>query len=371
MEKNNILNIIIDEIKNNKNSLTIEDYIRIVNHREEVTNELEKIVSKFTRNDDDEIIISKSIKNPILLELINAYCLCNNIDVLEETVESNAINTNNELNAYLLEIAKIPLLTREEENNLAILVKKGNEEAKNKFLKSNLRLVVSIAKRYEGRGLEILDLIQEGNLGLIKAIDYYDPQKGYKFSTYATHWIKQAITRAIANKGRAIRVPVHVVNEKNKIKRISNELYQKTGIKPTLEEISIESNITINRIKDIKENYQQILSMNATLGTEDEDMTLEDTIKDDKFESTEGFVLNTVINEQLRNELESILSRLDKREQEVIRLRYGFDDNYPRTLEEIGNIYGLTRERIRQIESKALRKLRIRSNKNNLREYLN
>ena len=266
---------------------------------------------------------------------------------------------------YLKEIGKVPLLTAEEEIELAQRMEKGDERAKKRLAEANLRLVVSIAKRYVGRGMLFLDLIQEGNLGLIKAVEKFDYRKGYKVSTYATWWIRQAITRAIADQARTIRIPVHMVETINKLIRVSRQLLQELGREPTPEEIAEEMDLGVDRVREILKISQEPVSLETPIGKE-EDSHLGDFIQDDNVPVPADAAAFTMLREQL----EEVLSTLTEREQKVLRLRFGLDDGRARTLEEVGKEFKVTRERIRQIEAKALRKLRHPSRSRKLRDYL-
>jgi len=266
---------------------------------------------------------------------------------------------------YLKEIGKVSLLTTNEEIELAKAMEEGNDAARKKLAESNLRLVVSIAKRYVGRGMQFLDIIQEGNLGLIKAVEKFDYRKGYKFSTYATWWIRQAITRAIADQARTIRIPVHMVETINKLIRVQRQLLQELGREPSLEEVAKEMNIPLERVREIQKISQEPVSLETPIG-EEEDSHLGDFIQDDNMPvpaEAAAFVL-------LREQLFEVLGTLTEREQRVLRLRFGIDDGRARTLEEVGKEFNVTRERIRQIEAKALRKLRHPSRSRKLRDYL-
>jgi len=266
--------------------------------------------------------------------------------------------------AYLKEIGRVPLLNAEEEMELAKQADQGDEEAKKKLAEANLRLVVSIAKRYVGRGMQFLDIIQEGNLGLIKAVEKFDYQKGYKFSTYATWWVRQAITRALADQARTIRIPVHMVETINKIGRVKRELVQELGREPTTAEISERAGISADKVMEILQIGQDLVSLESPVGEED-DSHLGDFIADDKAASPE----EAAEKEMLREQLNMALSYLTEREEKVLRLRYGLDDGRERTLEEVGAIFDVTRERIRQIESKALRRIRCSANGRKLKDY--
>lgn len=266
---------------------------------------------------------------------------------------------------YLKEIGKVPLLSAEEEIELAKRMEEGDEKAKQRLAEANLRLVVSIAKRYVGRGMLFLDLIQEGNLGLIKAVEKFDYRKGYKFSTYATWWIRQAITRAIADQARTIRIPVHMVETINKLIRVSRQLLQDLGREPTPEEIAEQMDLSVDRVRDILKISQEPVSLETPIGKE-EDSHLGDFIQDDNVPVPADAAAFTMLREQL----EEVLDTLTEREQKVLRLRFGLDDGRARTLEEVGKVFKVTRERIRQIEAKALRKLRHPSRSRKLRDYL-
>ena len=266
---------------------------------------------------------------------------------------------------YLKEIGKVPLLSAEEEIELAKKMEQGDENAKKRLAEANLRLVVSIAKRYVGRGMLFLDLIQEGNLGLIKAVEKFDYRKGYKFSTYATWWIRQAITRAIADQARTIRIPVHMVETINKLIRVSRQLLQELGREPTPEEIAEEMDMPVDRVREILKISQEPVSLETPIG-EEEDSHLGDFIQDDNVPVPADAAAFTLLKEQLVE----VLGTLTEREQKVLRLRFGLDDGRARTLEEVGKEFNVTRERIRQIEAKALRKLRHPSRSRKLKDYL-
>ena len=285
----------------------------------------------------------------------------------EIEVSDNAKNipTDDPVRMYFKEIGKVPLLTAEEERELAIRIEQGDEEAKKKLCESNLRLVVSIARRYLNRGLSFLDLIQEGNLGLIKAVEKFDYTKGYKFSTYATWWIRQAITRSIADQARTIRIPVHMVETINKLIRISRQLLQEYGREPTSEEIAEEMGITVEKVREIKKISQDPVSLETPIG-EEEDSHLGDFIPDEDIPSPVDAAAYSMLQKQLRE----VLDTLSEREKKVLILRFGLDDGRPRTLEEVGKEFNVTRERIRQIEAKALRKLRHPSRSKKLKDYL-
>lgn len=284
---------------------------------------------------------------------------------IEVSDTAKNIPTDDPVRMYFKEIGKVPLLTAEEERDLAIRIEQGDEEAKKKLCESNLRLVVSIARRYLNRGLSFLDLIQEGNLGLIKAVEKFDYTKGYKFSTYATWWIRQAITRSIADQARTIRIPVHMVETINKLIRISRQLLQEYGREPTSEEIAEEMGITVEKVREIKKISQDPVSLETPIG-EEEDSHLGDFIPDEDIPSPVDAAAYSMLQKQLRE----VLDTLSDREKKVLILRFGLDDGRPRTLEEVGKEFNVTRERIRQIEAKALRKLRHPSRSKKLKDYL-
>ena len=277
----------------------------------------------------------------------------------------DGISIEDPVRMYLKEIGKVPLLSAEEEIELAKRMENGDQEAKKRLAEANLRLVVSIAKRYVARGMLFLDLIQEGNLGLIKAVEKFDYRKGYKFSTYATWWIRQAITRAIADQARTIRIPVHMVETINKLIRVSRQLLQELGREPTPEEISEEMGMPVDRVREILKISQEPVSLETPIG-EEEDSHLGDFIQDDNVPVPAEAASFTLLREQLVE----VLGTLTEREQKVLRLRFGLDDGRARTLEEVGKEFNVTRERIRQIEAKALRKLRHPSRSRKLKDYL-
>ena len=314
---------------------------------------------------------------PDQIDKIYEYFEAQGIDVLgvmdmDEDVEKEidislpeGINIDDPVRMYLKEIRKVPLLSAEEEIELAKKMEEGDEAAKKKLAEANLRLVVSIAKRYVGRGMLFLDLIQEGNLGLIKAVEKFDYNKGYKFSTYATWWIRQAITRAIADQARTIRIPVHMVETINKLIRISRQLVQELGREPTAEELAQEMLMPVDKVREIMKIAQEPVSLETPIG-EEEDSHLGDFIPDDDIPAPAEAAAYTLLQEQLKE----VLNTLTDREKKVLRLRFGLDDGRARTLEEVGREFKVTRERIRQIEAKALRKLRHPSRSKKLKDFI-
>ena len=285
--------------------------------------------------------------------------------LLDDNALTKDLTINDPVRMYLKEIGQLKLLTLDEESVLADRISEGDEEAKNILAEANLRLVVSIAKRYVGRGMLFLDLIQEGNIGLMKAVDKFDVSKGYKFSTYATWWIRQAITRAIADQARTIRVPVHMVETINKLARIQRQLTLELNREPSEEELAKKMGTSVDKVREIYKISQDPVSLETPIGEED-DSHLGDFIKDERNLSPEEFATN----EMLKDEISQVLETLTEREEKVIRLRFGLEDGKPRTLEEVGQMFGVTRERIRQIEAKALRKLRHPSRSRKLRDYM-
>lgn len=291
-------------------------------------------------------------------------------EIIEDTTEQGYFDdiSDDSVRLYLREIGKIPLLTGEEEMELAQRVVKGDKDAKDKMAEANMRLVVSIAKRYSGRGLDFLDLIQEGNTGLLRAVEKFDPTKGFKFSTYATWWIRQAITRAIADQARTIRIPVHMVETINKLLRTQRRMTQELNREPTIEELAREMEMEPEKIKYVMKIKQDITSLDASIGRdgEEDDSVLGNFIEDEDAVSPEDSAASQLLKEQVMN----VLSGLSDREQKIIKMRFGLDDGKSHTLEEVGQEFAVTRERIRQIEAKALNKLRKHKDAKKLYEYL-
>ena len=287
------------------------------------------------------------------------------LDNLDPSVGADGVSIDDPVKVYLKEIGRVPLLTPDEEVDLAVRITNGDEAAKKRLSEANLRLVVSIAKRYLGRGMQFLDLIQEGNLGLIKAVEKFDYTKGFKFSTYATWWIRQAITRAIADQARTIRIPVHMVETINKVKKISSQLLHANGREPSAEEIAEELDMPVDKVREIMRVAQEPVSLETPIG-EEEDSHLGDFIPDDDAPAPADAASHTLLKETLG----SVLDSLTPREEKVLRLRFGLEDGRSRTLEEVGKEFNVTRERIRQIEAKALRKLRHPSRSKKLKDFL-
>ena len=312
------------------------------------------VVAMVPESDNEDDIILDVEDEPTEEELENI-----------ELAVPDGVSIEDPVRMYLKEIGKVPLLTAEEEKELAMQMEAGDAEAKKRLAEANLRLVVSIAKRYVGRGMLFLDLIQEGNLGLIKAVEKFDYRKGYKFSTYATWWIRQAITRAIADQARTIRIPVHMVETINKLIRVQRQLLQELGREPTPEEIAEELDMPVDRVREILKISQEPVSLETPIG-EEEDSHLGDFIQDDNVPVPSEAAAFTLLKEQLVE----VLGTLTEREQKVLCLRFGLDDGRARTLEEVGKEFDVTRERIRQIEAKALRKLRHPSRSRKLKDYL-
>ena len=352
----------IDEVKEliekgkSKGTLTYKEIMDTLEEIELDPDQIEKIYDTF-----DEMGIDILGEDEIVKDIIEDET---ELEAEEFTVPEG-VSIDDPVRMYLKEIGKIPLLTADEEIELAQAIEEGDEEAKRKLAEANLRLVVSIAKRYVGRGMLFLDLIQEGNLGLIKAVEKFDYRKGFKFSTYATWWIRQAITRAIADQARTIRIPVHMVETINKLIRVSRQLLQELGREPLPEEIADEMGLSEDKVREILKIAQEPVSLETPIG-EEEDSHLGDFIPDDDAPAPAEAAAFTMLREQLVD----VLDTLTPREEKVLRLRFGLDDGRVRTLEEVGREFNVTRERIRQIEAKALRKLRHPSRSKKLKDYL-
>jgi len=350
--------------KKKKSILEIQEINEVFSDMELEAEQMEKIFEYLESQNIDVLRISPDTDDADDVEIL----LTDEDEVDMEKIDlsvPDGISIEDPVRMYLKEIGKVPLLSAEEEIELAKRMAEGDEDAKKRLAEANLRLVVSIAKRYVGRGMLFLDLIQEGNLGLIKAVEKFDYQKGFKFSTYATWWIRQAITRAIADQARTIRIPVHMVETINKLIRVSRQLLQELGREPLPEEIAEELDMPVERVREILKISQEPVSLETPIG-EEEDSHLGDFIQDDNVPVPAEAAAATLLKEQLGE----VLDTLTDREQKVLRLRFGMNDGRERTLEEVGKEFDVTRERIRQIEAKALRKLRHPSRSRKLRDYL-
>ena len=350
--------------KKKKSILEIQEINEVFSDMELEAEQMEKIFEYLESQNIDVLRISPDTDDADDVEIL----LTDEDEVDMEKIDlsvPDGISIEDPVRMYLKEIGKVPLLSAEEEIELAKRMAEGDEDAKKRLAEANLRLVVSIAKRYVGRGMLFLDLIQEGNLGLIKAVEKFDYQKGFKFSTYATWWIRQAITRAIADQARTIRIPVHMVETINKLIRVSRQLLQELGREPLPEEIAEELDMPVERVREILKISQEPVSLETPIG-EEEDSHLGDFIQDDNVQVPAEAAAATLLKEQLGE----VLDTLTDREQKVLRLRFGMNDGRARTLEEVGKEFDVTRERIRQIEAKALRKLRHPSRSRKLRDYL-
>ena len=349
--------------KKKKNMLEYQEISDFFSDMQLDAEQVEKILDFLEANNIDVLrITDDDVDDEMLLDVDDEDEI--EVEKIDLSVP-DGVSIEDPVRMYLKEIGKVPLLSAEEEIELAKRMELGDQEAKKRLAEANLRLVVSIAKRYVGRGMLFLDLIQEGNLGLIKAVEKFDYRKGYKFSTYATWWIRQAITRAIADQARTIRIPVHMVETINKLIRVSRQLLQELGREPTPEEIAAEMNMPVERVREILKISQEPVSLETPIG-EEEDSHLGDFIQDDNVPVPADAAAFTLLKEQL----EEVLGTLTEREQKVLTLRFGLEDGRARTLEEVGKEFNVTRERIRQIEAKALRKLRHPSRSRKLKDYL-
>ena len=359
-DKNTQLNDLV-ELGRAKGKITAQEIMDAMEHFDFDPEQMDKLYELFEANNiqvvDDFVNVSLE---ELDLNLENAEP-----EEQEEAAPTEVVTIDDPVKVYLKEIGRVPLLTPEEETALAMRIIDGDMRAKQRLSEANLRLVVSIAKRYVGRGMQFLDLIQEGNLGLIKAVEKFDYTKGFKFSTYATWWIRQAITRAIADQARTIRIPVHMVETINKVKKVSSQLLHKNGHEPTAEEIAEELAMPVDKVREIMRVAQEPVSLETPIG-EEEDSHLGDFIPDDDAPAPADAASHTLLKEQL----EEVLGSLTEREAKVLRLRFGLEDGRPRTLEEVGKEFDVTRERIRQIEAKALRKLRHPSRSKKLKDFL-
>ena len=347
-DKKNVLNDLI-EIGKSKGKLTNKEIFDATGEMDIEPEQMEKFYDMLESNG---VEIVESLDD-LILDDEELTDISGDIEEDEADIIDTSVLTDDPVRIYLKEIGRVPLLLPNEEAEIAERILKGDEQASRRLVEANLRLVVSIAKRYLGRGMQFLDLIQEGNLGLMKAVEKFDHTKGFKFSTYATWWIRQAITRAIADQARTIRIPVHMGETINKIKKASSQLLHENGHEPTVEEISEYLNIPVDKICEAMRASQEPVSLETPIG-EEEDSHLGDFIPDDSTLTPQEAAAQTLLKEQL----DDVLSTLTPREAKVIRLRFGLDDGRPRTLEEVGDVFKVTRERIRQIEAKALRKLR-------------
>ena len=359
---------LLEEAKKKKNVLEYQEVMNYFGQEPPVSNQLDRLFEFLDQNKVDVIRMGTEdeLDPDLFIEEEMELDEEEEIDVehLDLSVPEG-VSLEDPVRMYLKEIGKIPLLGMEDEVELAKKMELGDPEARKRLAESNLRLVVSIAKRYVGRGMQFLDLIQEGNLGLIKAVEKFDYTKGYKFSTYATWWIRQAITRAIADQARTIRIPVHMVETINRLVRTSRQLLQELGREPTTEEIAARLDLPVERVSEIMKMSQEPVSLETPIG-EEEDSHLGDFIQDDNVLVPQDAAAFTLLHEQLME----VLLTLTEREQKVLRLRFGLDDGRPRTLEEVGKQFNVTRERIRQTEAKALRKLRHPSRSKKLKDYL-
>lgn len=369
-KRQDIVNELVEKSKTSKNKLTYTTIADVLESTDLDKNQMDDIYETLMAKgieiiseteDDFEALLSE---NPELAEDPEMVIDDSNEVDLEASIPKG-IAVDDPVRMYLKEIGKVPLLSAEEEIELAKRMEQGDEEAKKRLCEANLRLVVSIAKRYVGRGMLFLDLIQEGNLGLIKAVDKFDYRKGYKFSTYATWWIRQAITRSIADQARTIRIPVHMVETINKLIRVSRQLLQTYGREPSPEEIAEEMGISVEKVREIQKIAQEPVSLETPIG-EEEDSHLGDFIPDEDVPAPAEAAAFSMLKEQLVE----VLDTLTEREQKVLKLRFGLEDGRARTLEEVGKEFDVTRERIRQIEAKALRKLRHPSRSKKLKDYL-
>ena len=364
-DKKSLLKELTDLAKT-KGNITNKDILDAIGEMDIDPEQLEKLYDSLESAGIE--IVETDLEEDLNIDNLNISGNVKDDDTAAEssTVEAaDNISIDDPVKVYLKEIGRVPLLTPEEEVELAIKISEGDVNAKKRLSEANLRLVVSIAKRYLGRGMHFLDLIQEGNLGLIKAVEKFDYTKGFKFSTYATWWIRQAITRAIADQARTIRIPVHMVETINKVKKVSSQLLHQNGREPSADEIAEELNMPVDKVREIMRVAQEPVSLETPIG-EEEDSHLGDFIPDDDAPAPADAASHTMLREQLME----VLDTLTPREEKVLRLRFGLEDGRSRTLEEVGKEFNVTRERIRQIEAKALRKLRHPSRSRKLKDYL-
>ncbi len=354
----------IDELveKSKKEGLSSADLDVAI---EEMDFDLDALDKLYDSLEDNGITLPGDISSTELSEIESEVEKLSTTDNMEKLLEQGGVQIDDPVRMYLKEIGRVPLLSAEEEKDLAERMSQGDEEAKNKLVEANLRLVVSIAKRYVGKGMFFLDLIQEGNIGLMKAVEKFDYEKGFKFSTYATWWIRQAITRAIADQARTIRIPVHMVETINKVKKTNSQLLHKNGRDPSAEEIAAELDMPADKVREILRVAQEPVSLETPIG-EEEDSHLGDFIPDDDAPAPADAASMLLLKETLNE----VLDTLTQREAKVLSLRFGLEDGHPHTLEEVGSRFGVTRERIRQIEAMALRKLRHPSRSKKLKDFL-
>ena len=366
------LEALLERAASNKNTLEYDEILKAFDGNELTEDKIDMILEYFEKKKVDVLqgkapddLTDDSDDDLLLVPIDDAEADDEEAELIDDVDVLEGVSTEDPVRMYLKEIGNVPLLTSEEEVELARRVEQGDEEAKRKLTEANLRLVVSIAKKYVGRGMPFLDLIQEGNMGLMKAVDKFDYTKGYKFSTYATWWIRQAITRGIADTGRTIRVPVHMVETINKTLRMTRSLLQELGREPTPEEVAQQLGVPVSKVREVLKISRDPVSLDTPIGEED-DSHLGDFIEDDSAQSP----ADSAAFSMLREELDNALASLTDREQQVVRLRFGLEDGRQRTLEEVGREFNVTRERIRQIEAKALRKLRHPTRSKKLKDFL-
>ena len=366
------LEALLERAASNKNTLEYDEILKAFDGNELTEDKIDMILEYFEKKKVDVLqgkapddLTDDSDDDLLLVPIDDAEADDEEAELIDDVDVLEGVSTEDPVRMYLKEIGNVPLLTSEEEVELARRVEQGDEEAKRKLTEANLRLVVSIAKKYVGRGMPFLDLIQEGNMGLMKAVDKFDYTKGYKFSTYATWWSRQAITRGIADTGRTIRVPVHMVETINKTLRMTRSLLQELGREPTPEEVAQQLGVPVSKVREVLKISRDPVSLDTPIGEED-DSHLGDFIEDDSAQSP----ADSAAFSMLREELDNALASLTDRERQVVRLRFGLEDGRQRTLEEVGREFNVTRERIRQIEAKALRKLRHPTRSKKLKDFL-
>ena len=366
------LEALLERAASNKNTLEYDEILKAFDGNELTEDKIDMILEYFEKKKVDVLqgkapddLTDDSDDDLLLVPIDDAETDDEEAELIDDVDVLEGVSTEDPVRMYLKEIGNVPLLTSEEEVELARRVEQGDEEAKRKLTEANLRLVVSIAKKYVGRGMPFLDLIQEGNMGLMKAVDKFDYTKGYKFSTYATWWIRQAITRGIADTGRTIRGPVHMVETINKTLRMTRSLLQELGREPTPEEVAQQLGVPVSKVREVLKISRDPVSLDTPIGEED-DSHLGDFIEDDSAQSP----ADSAAFSMLREELDNALASLTDRERQVVRLRFGLEDGRQRTLEEVGREFNVTRERIRQIEAKALRKLRHPTRSKKLKDFL-